>query len=215
MKVEGNYERDGYALLRELISVEVARAFMTQLKNDLPPGPIAPTPGELSPVLKRHATEIYSGDYPLMDSFLWGLTTTITEVAGRRLVPTYCYFRLYREGDICRVHSDRPSCEHSVSLTLDYSDGVVWPLEVATQRSGRHEKPITDSFGSEPHKSLAMQIGDAVLYKGTMHRHGRVSPNPNGWSAHLFLHWVEPDGPNGAYAFDGAGIPKPVNFTFA
>jgi hypothetical protein len=39
-------------------------------------------------------------------------------------------------------------------------------------------------------------------------------PNPNSWSAHLFLHWVDRDGPHAAHAFDGAGAPPRVNFSF-
>ena len=60
-----------------------------------------------------------------------------------------------------------------------------------------------------------MEVGDAVLYQGVHHRHGRMSPNPNGWSAHLFLHWVDRDGPHRAHAFDGNAAPAEVNFSFA
>ena len=63
--------------------------------------------------------------------------------------------------------------------------------------------------------AMAMGVGDAVAYRGVDHRHGRITPNPNAWSAHLFLHWVDPDGPFADQAFDGAGEPKPVNFTFS
>jgi hypothetical protein len=136
-------------------------------------------------------------------------------VTGRRLVPTYDYFRIYREGDICRVHRDRPACEHSLSLTLDYSDDVPWSLEVGSLGEEGPQDIYADDFGDEPNRSMAMAVGDAVAYRGVEHRHGRTTPNPNGWSAHLFLHWVDPDGPFADQAFDGAGEPKPVNFTFA
>jgi hypothetical protein len=36
-----------------------------------------------------------------------------------------------------------------------------------------------------------MNVGDAVLYRGVNHRHGRLRPNPNAWSANLFLHWID------------------------
>ena len=63
--------------------------------------------------------------------------------------------------------------------------------------------------------ALAMDVGDAVAYRGVDHRHGRTTPNPNRWSAHLFLHWVDPDGPQRGEAFDRKGVPQPVDFTFA
>jgi len=63
--------------------------------------------------------------------------------------------------------------------------------------------------------ALSMNVGDAVAYRGVEHRHGRTMPNPNRWSAHLFLHWVDPQGPHAERAFDGKGAPEPVELTFA
>lgn len=214
MEIEGDYRRDGYALVREMVPRGVARALMAKLKADLPPGPITP-PTETIEILNRPAVDIYGNTYPPMQSFLWALTPAMEIVTGQRLIPTYDYFRIYREGDICRVHRDRAACEHSLSLTLDYSDDVPWALEVGEQGNDGPQDLFSEDFGSEPSHSLAMGVGDAVAYRGVYHRHGRTTPNPNAWSAHLFLHWVDPDGPFADQAFDGAGEPKPVNFTFA
>ena len=49
----------------------------------------------------------------------------------------------------------------------------------------------------------------------TGHRHGRTAPNPNAWSAHLFLHWVDRDGPYRDHAFDGQITPADVDFAFS
>jgi hypothetical protein len=59
-----------------------------------------------------------------------------------------------------------------------------------------------------------MQVGDAVLYQGVRHRHARVTPNPNGWSIHLFLHWVDRDGPFREHAFDGRIPTAKTRFDF-
>ena len=215
MDIQGDYQRDGYALVREMVPRGVARALMARLKADIQPGPLAPSDLVPTPILNRPAFEIYGNAYPPMQAFLWALTPAMEAVTGQRLVPTYDYFRIYREGDICRIHRDRPACEHSLSLTLDYSDDVPWPLEVGAAGEAGPQDIFTDHFGEEPSAALAMGVGDAVAYRGVEHRHGRTMPNPNGWSAHLFLHWVDPDGPFADQAFDGAGEPKPVNFTFA
>ena len=215
MKVIGNYEKKGYALLKGLVPPEVTQAFLQQLKRDIGPGAIA-----LSGVkdhvnlLTRPAFEIYGHHYPPMLFFLWGLTPTISELVGRDLLPTYDYLRIYREGDVCRVHSDRHSCEHSLSLTLDYSDGEVWDLEVEKARSDPSAK-VDDSFVGADYASMSMGIGDGVLYQGVNHRHGRVKPNPNAWSAHLFLHWVDRNGPYADHAFDRRVERSKVNFSFA
>jgi hypothetical protein len=214
MRIEGDYVADGYALVREIIPREVAGAFMAQLRQDLPPGPLKAPEGEPMDILRRPALDIAGASYRPFEFFLWALTPVMEQVTGRRLVPTYDYFRIYREGDVCRVHRDRPACEHSLSLTLDYSDGVAWPLEVGRDRTAVVKQQVTDDFGDEPMSSLAMEIGDAVAYQGVTHRHGRTVPNPNSWSAHLFLHWVDREGPHAAHAFDGAGAPPRVNFSF-
>ena len=214
MQVEGNYRGDGYALVRELIPDVVARAFLAQMRKALRAESFDLGQWPTLPLLNRPALDVYSQQFPFMRTFLWALTPTMETVTGARLIPTYDYFRVYRQGDICRVHSDRPACEHSLSLTLGYSDGRTWPLEIGTQ-TGNVEQPVADDFGSEPATSLGMQAGDAVAYRGAAHRHGRVTPNPNRWSAHLFMHWVDRDGPHADQAFDGAGEPQAVDFAFA
>ena len=215
MKVVGSYHDEGYAHIEGLIAPEVAQAFLQGLKQDMGPAaiPLSRVTDHVN-LLRRPAFEVYGHHYKPMIYFLWGLTPMISEIVGRNLLPTYDYFRIYREGDVCRVHSDRPSCEHSLSLTLDYSDGEVWDLQVGKTRYSAPSAKVDEDFGSEPFASIGMKVGDAVLYRGVNHRHGRVKPNPNGWSAHLFLHWVDPDGPYREEAFDRQMSPTKVNFSF-
>jgi len=218
MKIDGDYAADGYALVRGLISPEVAQAFMGLVRRRLLPGGVVPAVPDTVPkssVLGRYVFECYGHDFPPMKAFLWGLTPAMEQVTGKRLVPTYDYFRIYRQGDLCHVHRDREACEHSMSLTLAYSDGQPWPLELGREGLGGPSEPVARDFGVEAMSSLAMNVGDAVAYRGVDHRHGRTTPNPNRWSAHLFLHWVEPEGPQRAEAFDRKGVPEPVDFTFA
>lgn len=217
MKVEGDYRKDGYALVRGLIPRDVAHALVAMIRRRLLPGGVVPAVPDGLPlgVLTRNVFEVYSEQFPPMKSFLWGLTPAMEQVTGRRLVPTYDYFRIYRQGDLCHVHRDREACEHSLSLTLAYSDGKAWPLELGREGEKGPDDILTEDFGPEPASSLAMEVGDAVAYRGVEHRHGRTTPNPNAWSAHLFLHWVDPEGPHANKAFDGKGMPEPVDFTFA
>lgn len=216
MKVVGDYSRDGYAHIKELVPPEIARALMAALKADIGPGAIPLSNAEVqSNLLNRPAFEVYGHHYKPMLAFLWGLTPTMIQLTGKQLLPTYDYLRIYREGDVCKVHYDKPSCEHSLSLTLDYSDGELWPLEIGNDAQSQPNASVHEDFGNEPFSSLVMEVGDAVLYRGTRHRHGRIHPNPNGWSAHLFLHWVDRDGAYADHAFDRQPTDRSVNFTFA
>ena len=215
MEVAGDYRENGYAHLRGLIPPEVAHAFLQGLKADMGPAPVPVSRiQEHASMLKRPAFEVYGHHYKPMLFFLWGLTPIVSELAGVALLPTYDYFRLYRRGDVCRVHSDRYSCEHSLSLTLDYSDDAVWDFQIGTDKIEPSAR-VEDDFGSEPYSTIRMNAGDAILYRGVEHRHGRVEPNPNGWSAHLFLHWVDRDGPYRDHAFDGQIKPAKSSFSFA
>lgn len=215
MKIIGNYHGEGYAHVEGLVGPEIARVFLANMKKDLGLEVLQLSKvREFPNLLARPAFEMYGYHYPPMLFFLWGLTPIVSEIVGRKLLPSYDYFRIYREGDVCRVHYDRPSCEHSLSLTLDYSDGVAWPLEVGKTNSQPSAR-IEEDFGDEEFASIAMNVGDALLYQGVNHRHGRTQPNPNAWSAHLFLHWVDADGPYRDHAFDRQGQPASVNFEFA
>lgn len=204
MIVSGDYARDGYAHIRDLIPADVAEAFLRQLKADLPD--LMTRFLTHAPIIKKTTIDVYASDYPPMLQFLWGLTASMRGLTGRDLLPCYNYFRIYRRDEICRIHADRPACEHSLSLTLGYSDGLVWPFEVGTEPIAQ-AGGIDDDFGGAPYRSIAMQPGDAVLYRGVEHRHGRLTRNPNRWSAHMFLHWVDRGGPHAAHAFDTVAAP--------
>jgi hypothetical protein len=215
VEVVGDYVRDGFAHLRGLIPQEVARAYMTRLKSATGGRPLPVSQPQRYPgVLSRPAFDVSAKMFEPMDFFLWGLTPIMSQILGREVLPTYNYFRIYREGDICRVHSDRPASQHGVSLTLDYSDGEVWDLQVGMKRT-ETLYPLADDFGSDEYASIGMQVGDAVLYQASHYPHGRMRPNPNAWSAHLFLFFVDSDGPYRDHAFDGAAVGERVNFSFA
>jgi hypothetical protein len=202
MQIEGDYGKNGYATIRGLVPPEVALNLFKQIEIDLKAaGKSFQTFAQMQPLSKRQTVDISGHFYRPLTTFLWGMTPIMEQLTGASLLPAYDYFRIYQYGDVCRVHSDRPSCEHSVSLTLHYSNGVAWPLEVGSVPV-TEEGPCVDDFGDEPYHSVAMQPGDAVLYRGIDLRHGRMQPNPNDWSAHLFLFWVERDGPFRQHAFD-------------
>lgn len=202
MRVTGDYRKDGYASVEGLIPAQVASALVQQLEADLvAAGKSFNSFSRQEALMRRPTVEISGHFYRPLITFLWGLTPIVSELTGADLLPSYDYFRIYQKDDICRVHSDRPSCEHSVSLTLAYSDGKPWGLQIGS-REVTGPDYLHEDFGDEPFSSIAMQPGDAVLYRGTQLRHGRIEPNPNSWSAHLFMHWVDRGGPHAAHAFD-------------
>ena len=206
MELSGDYHKQGYALASNLFPAEVVQALLERIETDIK----ASNAGfrdfaRQLDLMHKPTVEISGHLYAPLITFLWALTPTISALVGRELLPSYDYFRIYSQGDICRLHSDRPSCEHSLSLTLGYSDAKPWALDIG---SIPMEGPdyLRESFEEEPFASIPMNPGDAVLYQGVRYRHGRLTPNPNRWSAHLFLHWVDRHGPYRNHAFDAERI---------
>ncbi len=215
MSPSSEYGERGAVLLQRLVPAEIAHALAHQLAQKVArQGAQLLVPPSIG---NKPCYELYGYQWPLLVTFLWGMTPRIAELVGRELLPTYCYFRTYQAGDVCRVHSDRPACEHSLSLTLAYADDRPWALAVA-------DHPVDDArrktdrgdpdFGDEPYSEHPMLPGDGVLYRGYDYRHGRPSGNPNRWSAHLFMHWISRDGPFAEDAFDRQPLLGPVDFRF-
>lgn len=212
MNASGDLLRDGYVHLPDFLPARVTRNFLRHLWKDLRDQKVPTRPADKT-IIKKHALEIHSRDYLPMQTFHWGMTSAVARVAGADLLPTYCYFRMYVGGDVCLVHADKPDSEYSISLTLAYSDDQPWGLSIGTL-------PISDprsrdeDFGDEPHATVMMPEGGALLYLGSQRRHGRVEPNPNKWSAHMFLQWVSKDGPHRDYAFGSVASPQEEKISF-
>lgn len=213
------YDTEGYALIKRAAPPEVVRNLLAIIHTNM-----TAKPGLLESFLseprvnEKPAYEFYGYRLPSVMAFHWGLTSRIADITGKDLLPTYAFFRVYPKGDRCLVHSDRASCEHSFSMALGYADDLIWPFEIdetyydAENAAGiKAEKDFTGA----PNKALNLSPGDAILYHGVNYRHGRTTPNPNRWSAHMFLHWVDADGPFRDWAFDKREFPKAADFTFS
>lgn len=187
-------------LMPRLISAPVADAFLRMLWDDVINQRVM-TQTHQDALLRKNALEIHGRNYPSLLALHWGLTSIVAEKTESDLLPSFSYFRLYFGGDICRVHSDRSACEISLSLTLAYSDGLPWELSIA-EHPATDCYAVDDDFGDEPYRSFVSEPGDGILYFGSDFRHGRTRPNPNRWSAHLFLQWVARGGPHENEAFE-------------
>lgn len=210
------YQRQGYVVVEQALPREVAAVFLAITQKGM--GDTREAQARFTAAmhpLDKPAYDVYASDYIPAMTLLWGFTAFMSQVTGKSLLPTYSYFRAYQKGGVCLVHSDRPACEHSMSLTLGYSDGRVWPFDVSTRRLAAPEhEGMQPDFGDDPHASVDLAPGDAIVYQGVHHRHGRIAPNPNQWSAHIFMHWVDRDGPYREFAFDKRRLPAAADFKF-
>lgn len=201
------YHGQGAVRLPGLFAAEVVDALTYQISRQI--NSAGPRLMRQGPLVDRPCPELSGLQWPVLLTFLWGLTPRIEAEVGAALLPTYCYFRLYHQGDRCRIHADRRACEHSLSLTLGSSESLPWALcvaDAATDPASPEATRVADDFEGQRWTDHPMTAGDAVLYRGIDYRHGRLDPNPNRWSAHLFMHWVERDGANRDCAFDNRSM---------
>lgn len=136
---------------------------------------------------------------PVFDTLLQNLAEPLGRSVGKKLLPTYSYARIYRNGDVLKKHKDRPACEISTTLTLGYDASQNWPIHFANDE-GTIETAVT------------MEPGEMAAYKGTEMVHWR-KPFKGNWHCQVFLHFVDADGPYADQAADGRkgfGLDKTV-----
>jgi hypothetical protein len=187
------FDQNGYLIIRGALSREFCavvtdyarlRASLDQGKRD------------------KHVPGAYSfyAD-PLIETLEASLWPRLESWISESLWPTYSYLRVYQTGDVLEPHTDRPSCEVSVSLCLGFDVGSQgreyrWPLllnPLSKEPSGAPERVV----------SCLMDPGDIVMYLGPAVRHWRTNFEGE-WQVQAFLHYVRRDAPNAALLkFDG------------
>lgn len=105
---------------------------------------------------------------------MWSALELVLE---EELIPTYSYARLYTNGNVLEKHTDRPSCEISVTVQLARSHHYAWPIYMGNQRFDLGE-------------------GDGVIYKGFDIEHWRDKcEGPENYiSGQAFFHFVKKKG---------------------
>src|SRR5690349_1363051 len=141
-------ERTQAVALPRLFAPEICDAFVRTLWKDLLAGRAAIQTHQ-EEGLRKNAIEIHGRNYAPLLALHWGLTPTVAGIVGRDLLPSFVFFRIYFEGDVLRVHSDRAACEISLSLTLASSDSQPWPLSIGMAPADP-SRGVEENFGDEP-----------------------------------------------------------------
>jgi hypothetical protein len=123
---------------------------------------------------------------PSMEVLLKKLLPFIERATALKIYPTYSYFRVYKEGDVLAKHTDRQSCEISLTLNLGYCADKPWPLWIQAPRGV---------------SSVEMKAGDGVLYRGIECVHWREA-FAGEHAAQVFLHYVDRNGRYAEWKFD-------------
>jgi hypothetical protein len=133
-----------------------------------------------SPQSDNFDTYFY-GD-PLMESIMLKKLSLMEKETGKKLLPTYSFWRMYTKFANLKKHKDRPSCEISVTVNIG-SDGTKWPIFMEGT-------------------SIDLNEGDAIIYLGRELTHWREEFQGD-WCAQTFLHYVDKEGENKNQFRDG------------
>jgi predicted 2-oxoglutarate/Fe(II)-dependent dioxygenase YbiX len=104
-------------------------------------------------------------------------TPEVSEILEETVLPTYTYARVYKNGSILEKHSDRDSCE--ISLTLHLGGDRPWLIWIKTPE------------GED--RSVELKPGDAMMYLGTIAEHWRDEYDGEEY-VQVFLHYVRSRG---------------------
>jgi alkylated DNA repair dioxygenase AlkB len=161
------FHKKGYYIVRNLISEEDAYKLRIHLNkredSDMQDQQAIDTPS------------FYGDNY--MKKIQLELLPNIEEYTGLELFKTYTYARIYKRGDILRIHKDRAACEISITLDLGGDKWGIWVLD-------RDENPV----------EVELNPGDALIYRGceTYHWRGKFE---GGSHTQVFMHYVNKSGP--------------------
>jgi len=131
------------------------------------------------------------------------LRDNLRDVLSLQLTETYSYTRKYERGAYLKSHTDRPSCEISATICLDYKtdDNTPWKIWVQNDRNYVDEmndqQAIYEKTQALPQKqrtgvSVALEVGDVLLYQGPNIPHWRDYLLGD-YSYHMFLHFIKRD----------------------
>lgn len=127
------------------------------------------------------------------ETLMCNLAPTLSKILRVSLAPTYSYARIYDRGATLAPHKDRAACENSVTITLGYEAPTSWPIWIEDKKGN-----VT---------SIALEPGDALIYRGCECKHWREKFSDGEWQAQVFLHYVDEHGPRASEIFDGRPFP--------
>ena len=130
------------------------------------------------------------------------LRDNLRDVIDIELVETYSYTRTYDRGAYLKSHTDRPSCEISATICLDYKsdDNTPWKIWVQNDRNyiddAVHDQPSLFEISQKPVigkregcVAVSLEVGDVLLYQGPNIPHWRDTFLGD-YSSHMFLHFI-------------------------
>jgi hypothetical protein len=172
-----HFEREGFALLNNLLPAEHVKELGEYFQA-------MAAQGFLSCKQEGGIHRFVAHNHPVARFWHDQLNERVSQLAGRRTKPSYSFVSLYLAGGDLFWHTDRPPCEYTITLLLDYTpldgDGrSPWALKLKGRDGTIH--------------SLHQRVGEALILRGRELMHGRDALPDGHSSASLLFHFVNED----------------------
>ena len=158
-----SFYKDGYFIVKNLITKHNTFEMHDHLNQR--------SDGNLNDEQINNTPSFYADE--MMQEMQTKLLPKIEEHIGLELLKTYTYARVYKRGDILRIHTDREACEISVTLDLGGDPWSIWLLD-------RDENPV----------EVKLNPGDALIYRGLELHHWRAKFEGD-IHTQVFLHYID------------------------
>jgi hypothetical protein len=176
------FERFGCVQINEFLDASTLSTVSQYFENRIKRGEWG-VRGESKDTTSRYA---FYAD-PLIEVLLKEYTPVVQEVCGKELLPTYSYARIYQPGEQLKPHTDRPSCEVSVTVNVAYKG---------------EPSSIWMHYENNPPSEHKLPSGGAVIYKGCEARHWRYPLQDDQLVVQFMLHYVDKNGVHSDRVFD-------------
>jgi len=169
--------KENYKILRNFFEKEKCSK-MTGRLNDLLQQGIYKNPDPLCTLSPAF--------YGIFNDELVQVQEDLESILGEELYPCYSYSRIYQENESLPPHVDRPSCEISLTLTLNYEKHI-WPFWIVDKSQVIR---------------IDLDVGDVLLYKGPEVLHFRHPMQGQAFQYQAFFHYVRKQGNYANYKYD-------------
>ena len=214
------FDNDGYIVVKDLWDPEELYHPLPEIKGQLNYWDNNPEHFRYSQVEHQVEGSLARYSHPQYLKIHSGVRKKLEKIIGRKLYNTYYYDRYYFSGQELIKHADRDACEISVSIHISTNlpDNLKdWPFKIKTPDTYTDDTKTTVLVPGEE-RSLVLNAGDGLLYKGCERPHWRdAMPTPpkkkklfgkeediEYYYHQIFFHYVLQDGERAHCAWDQA-----------
>jgi hypothetical protein len=117
--------------------------------------------------------------------FHYQLADIVSDLARRRVMPSYSYLAFYQGGAVLDPHTDREECEYTVTMAIDATPEpdaeVPWPVQFMTP-----DGPA----------AAWQHLGDALVFRGRALSHWRDRLDDGYTASSVLWHFVDAGSPS-------------------